>query len=406
MGYAKELLIRRQELGARVGETDDAVCDSCFADPYVQEWVRTNADRNDCTFCGRSEPNCAVDIDEVWELISFGLRQEWDHAEEWSSHVAQYTSYDVADSFDPELFANDDLRTAFIDTFSDWAFCERDPYGLSQDRAYAVGWEQFCEHVKHRTRFLFQVEPGTEQKEHWSYDGVSVGALLGAVAESCSASGLIQRIAEGTSIYRARLDLPTVSFSHASELGTAAADDHRHPNRMSPAGIPMFYGAFSAETAIAETFDPAADKATEVIATVGTFVPSRDLRVLDLSQLPDMPSICEEGSAARRADARFLRAFARDISQPVPRDDRVHVEYVPTQIVCEYFRRLYRDDEGVLDGIVFPSARRGGEAAVVLFVEHDACVDAPGSGKDRLELRLTDRHLFGPGLASLVAPAR
>ncbi|KTE15559.1 hypothetical protein ATE71_07390 [Sphingopyxis sp. H115] len=92
---------------------------------------------------------------------------------------------------------------------------------------------------------------------------------------------------------------------------------------MSPTGIPMFYGAFDADTAWAENFDPALHAGQ--VASVGTFRPTRDLKVLDLAQLPPVPSIFDSERRNLLNTLRFLHRFADDVSKPIARDGREHM---------------------------------------------------------------------------------
>ena len=59
----------------------------------------------------------------------------------------------------------------------------------------------------------------------------------------------------------------------------------------------------------------------------------------------------------------FLAGFARDIAKPIVRDERVHQDYVPTQVVTEFIRFVLRPSA---DGVAYPSARADG-TNVVLF---------------------------------------
>jgi len=64
----------------------------------------------------------------------------------------------------------------------------------------------------------------------------------------------------------------------------------------------------------------------------------------------------------------FIENFVTSISTPVKKDGSEHVEYVPSQVVSEYFAKVFRDALGEqIDGIVFPSAVRPGGRNVVLF---------------------------------------
>ena len=83
------------------------------------------------------------------------------------------------------------------------------------------------------------------------------------------------------------------------------------------------------------------------------------------------------------------------MSAPIEHDDRVHIDYVPTQVVGEYLRHLFRGAEGrPVDGIAWESAQRASGRNVVLFVRNELCLEpdepAPAGFWDegKLALRL------------------
>jgi hypothetical protein len=73
----------------------------------------------------------------------------------------------------------------------------------------------------------------------------------------------------------------------------------------------------------------------------------------------------------------FLYDFVRDLGANVEPGDREHVDYVPTQVVTEWFRSAFKYEGSRIDGIYYPSAARRGGMSIVLFA-------------DRNDLRLTD----------------
>jgi hypothetical protein len=71
-----------------------------------------------------------------------------------------------------------------------------------------------------------------------------------------------------------------------------------------------------------------------------------------------------------RRDAQFFRDLVEDFTRPIERDDRIHIEYVPTQVFTEYCRLAWHgefESSSPLEGIIYPSARRPGQLAIVLF---------------------------------------
>jgi hypothetical protein len=136
---------------------------------------------------------------------------------------------------------------------------------------------------------------------------------------------------------------------------------------MSPSGVVMTYAADDAETAVAETADEPGTFA------VGTFVIERDALILDLTRLPHPPSVFAELSDTLEYDPRlqlnFLHSISRDISKPIARDNRVHIEYVPTQVVTEYVRTIVRVSGRRVDGIRYHNSRKNAGTALVLFAD-------------------------------------
>ena len=94
-----------------------------------------------------------------------------------------------------------------------------------------------------------------------------------------------------------------------------------------------------------------------------------------------MPSIFDERHAGDRRWAMFMRDFRRDFTQAIVRDDRVHVAYVPTQAVTEYFRTAVSKDGKAIKGISYRSAREGGKICHVLFADQSSVVGAPAAGE-------------------------
>ena len=150
---------------------------------------------------------------------------------------------------------------------------------------------------------------------------------------------------------------------------------------MSPAGIPMFYGAFDSETAIVET--TSGKDVTGQIATTGVFKNVKTLKILDLTTLPEVPSLFDESRNYLRSILIFMREFVRDLSRPISKDGMVHIDYVPTQMFTEYIRYVHQDINGDnINGIIYPSSQKAGGKAIVLFLENKNCVDKPSAGSN------------------------
>jgi hypothetical protein len=95
---------------------------------------------------------------------------------------------------------------------------------------------------------------------------------------------------------------------------------------------------------------------------------TRTIRVLDLTDLPYVSMFDPVlGNLDEWAD--FMGAFIRDFQRPVSADGEHHYEYVPTQIVTEYFRAGL-GATGKIDGVKYRSVKKGGGVCVVLFTDN------------------------------------
>jgi hypothetical protein len=97
-------------------------------------------------------------------------------------------------------------------------------------------------------------------------------------------------------------------------------------------------------------------------AICGVFKPTRNLRVIDLSKNFDIPSLFDEHKRERRSDIKFLIDFISEFTKPIDRTDRAHVDYVPTQIVTEFIRYIFKTEDNVsVDGVIYPSSKNNGK---------------------------------------------
>ncbi len=79
---------------------------------------------------------------------------------------------------------------------------------------------------------------------------------------------------------------------------------------------------------------------------MGTFRARRPARIVALSTPPAVPSLYDPEHRHLRPGLIFLRHFVSEISKPFVRDDRIHIEYVPTQVVTEWLRTRFDPGPG------------------------------------------------------------
>lgn len=246
----------------------------------------------------------------------------------------------------------DRLYYALLRNLTDETWCEYDWLSLDRDVALKMSWERFCETVKHQRRFFFHAT-GTDDR-----DSYTPASLLTAIARASEYLGLISEIPAGTKLWRARTDLTSRKKAVAADFGPPPVHLALQSNRMNPPGIPMVYLASTAKTALRET--------RSRTARVGQWEANRALRVLDLRDLPPIPGVFAEESRQERLMIRFLHHFADDIMTPVERDERVHIDYLPSQVITEYLRD-FEFNGGQLDGIAYGSTVDRGRWNVALF---------------------------------------
>ena len=288
---------------------------------------------------------------------------------------------------------HDTLLLTLCSGLGDETWCRRDPFSLAEHERLRISWEEFCDLVKHDRRFFFGDHRRSDDERQFDdgqlYDPAD---LLTEMAEWCRDQNLARLLAAGTALYRARFQKSAETLTTARQLGPPPADKAIMSNRMSPPGIVMFYVSESPDTALRET---ANDEGGFMVAEFRT---RRDAVILDLGAAPPIPSLFETIPDSLPYDPRvpttFLRYFASDISRPIARDDRQRIEYIPTQIVTEYFRTHFQHDGKALEGIRYMSARHPGHYSLVLFsTQEDVMSDeTPATGTNPwIELAGYDR---------------
>lgn len=384
MGYAKNAMMEEQSRGW--ASLDKTVCAACVSDEDLKKLIRSSSDDEPCSYCRRSP---SAPFDSLMTAIDQGISSEWQDANDaglfWDGREGGWQGVDVTDTYDLfhdeiDVFENEELRRDVIGAYSMYT-CEwvpRDFERLPHDEVLENCWERFSAMVKHATRYVFLLDQQMQQSDDDDPDYLPPGRFLQELDRLVKELNLIQELPAGSVFYRVRRHQADLIVRTPGGLAAPNPREARFPNRMSPAGIPMFYGARDVATCLAE-LGPTAD---EPCSTAGAFRTARAVHVLDLTRIPEVPGLFAPPSKLKqkRARLRFLREFAQDVSRPVARDEFNHIEYVPTQVVTEYFRRAFRTRNGqAIHGILYPSAQRAGGVCCVLFFEkHQTCNIHPG----------------------------
>ena len=357
-------------------------------DYAIREFIEESKSETSCSYCdAESEEPIAVSLYDLVEFIEEAVRTEWNTADDeglpYDSGEGGYqlatplSSWELlAEETDLEPANDDELLQHLADGLSASGWVQKDFYALSPFDRLRLGYDWFAEELKHSRRYFFGPGP-TEEEDS---DTVSPADLLELIGRTAEGLGLVRELNDA--IYRARPHAEGEQPDSARALGAPPVEFALSANRMSPAGISMFYGSLDAATAAAEA--AGADPEESPAITVARFSALRPLRVLDLTELPEVPSAFDVARRDTRPQIAFLRHFVSKLREPVVRDRSEHVEYVPTQVVCEYLRSRFRCEDGnPVDGVLYSSVRHPGGTSLVLFADNDGARDVPGSVADK-----------------------
>ncbi len=156
---------------------------------------------------------------------------------------------------------------------------------------------------------------GDEYEEEGHPDYLPVGDVLDEIGAVIRDADMIKPIKKAKRIWRVRPHRELKKPIKETEFTSPPVEKATKPNRMSPAGIAMFYGAEDFDTASCEIVDPGKEKGKKV--TGGCFATLVELRILDLVDIPLIPSFFDEKKTKSRNDLLFLSRFARDLAGPI-----------------------------------------------------------------------------------------
>lgn len=364
MGLAKSELIEAQERGW--SGVDRFVCADCVEDASLKGLIEGSAQVYQCDYCGRSsiEPIAApVDVllGTIFEVVAAYFHEPADAGVPWDrGYLVDALDFgDVLDrlGFDghPELMGDvvgAEANGGYWVPAADGHWATAHDHEVMRD-----SWASFSHAVKHETRFHFYQTGSSEGQE------IAARDMLSALGERLKP--LVKRLDAGQSVYRVRKRRRDETWEPtAKSLGAPSAESAR-AGRMNPAGIAYLYTSVQVETALRETDSW---KRTSLSVFVAEFKLTEDLVVLDLTESLDLPSIFDLARKQEREDILFLQEFVSNVSQVVERDGSEHIDYVPSQVVCEYMAQVFETESGLrIRGILFPSAVHPGGKNLVVF---------------------------------------
>lgn len=337
------------------------LCRNCINDQPLSDTIeRESLWENDapCSYCESAEPT--ISIDQLAQIVIDPLRSYLEIGDEPPSYYGGYAQegellhYVIQDELGIDEPPAADLVTALIEKDpydprdGDMPFFQSDQLYQRIDLSpwdYQESWNEFSARIKHFRRFF-----DDETR-------ISIARIFGDPGSERALALPIIEIGPGTrveTVFRARRaetkqDIEDILEEPSKNLGSPPPAI-TPAGRMNAAGIPVFYGALSKETAISEVRPYVGS-----MVVVGCFAPTETMHILDLSRigLGFTGSFFAPDYEDRATRLRFLESFHSIISRPVSPNNET-LEYLPTQVVAEYVSNVLG-----IDGILFASAQVG-----------------------------------------------
>lgn len=281
MGRMKAFMMEMEDKGDwPSGLEHKKVCTHHFDDPYLNKKIEKYGEHGECSYCGHKGTVCSMQT--LMEQVSFKIHMYFDDVNDACllyadsfyddenevipgfKRVGEYIAPKEAEYFESTLDLmedlglvtdDDELNKDIEDVFSTEEWIERDILHEDHRRALFDQWKQFANAVKHSRRYTFLATPeflplikGDEKTEKKD--------ILSSLKELVVVQKLVRTLKEGTTLYRARR-VKDKSKKYVFSDITAAPDDVATVNRMSPAGVSLFYASFNKSTAVDECYgDP------------------------------------------------------------------------------------------------------------------------------------------------------
>lgn len=352
---------------------DSFVCDNCFEDPGLIAFIRNNVCAQKCQFFSATgDVSIAASVADVSEHFIECLLREYSLAADELGLTDLKESL-ISQQWDAQDLALDELALEFpqdnmelllpllFSEYYDDGWCKRNPYGLDDSEWSRYSWERFCYSIMHKRRFFFL----SQGQDSYDPEVYSPREVLSTIFDYAQNMGLFKELPAGHQLVRARFEGSGPPLETPRELGLPPAENAIQSNRMSPAGIPMFYACDDEETALRETASGPGRFAT------GRFETLRPITILDLTGIPPVPSLFQDipdsAEVIPRRALTFLHHVAEEMSRPIERDDKVHINYIPTQVVTEFIRDQVTWGDTQIEGIRYDSSVHPGHVSYVLF---------------------------------------
>lgn len=313
------------------------ICEDCFLDEELRSEINANAViEGICDVCGKKGK--VMDFSEfhgffiaLLELCSPTADSNKTIVDIVQDDWHFFKDKEVAKVLLADVIATNNLDYSIVDfvNYTDEIY----------DRV-AV-WDRLKTSVKEKSRFF------TNMEEFAQYDYLTAGKSLHV----------------GQKLYRSRITPVGQKKIRCDKMG-CPPKELATAGRANPIGIPYLYLSDSAKTTYFEVRAVYLDQ-----LSVGTFRIERELELVDFIYEVNLFLAYIDGTTSLKEiviKKKIIDAISDDLSKPLRRYDS-ELEYVPTQLICEYCKQIVG-----ADGISFESSLHKGGRNYVLFDDSSA----------------------------------
>jgi len=385
MGYAKNKYIEDQERVYSTG-SDIYFCQKHFGDNDIKRYIqKLGTFEKECSFCkdyDQEEPSVTINSDVLLDVVVACICRSYDHPANGLAYRSAEGGYrgDVYDTLELlneiiPLDADYEVLEYLADEIIQTEWTEGEFYCNSYSEELSYLWNDFSHLIKHKVRYLFKEIAPNQHEDGYHNEPHSI---LESIGNSIIKLNLFVNLPEKTNlfnqdvvIYRARQHASTQEVESCKDVGSPPSEK-ASSNRFSAEGISMFYGAENEKTAIGEIIDR--EQPTDFIS-IAVFYPATELTLIDLRNINEIGFFNFEAIDLYEP-SRFLSSFVHQVSIKIDKNQNRRIEFVPSQVVTEYFRHVLPSKAGItINGIIYKSAQNKGCDCYVIFADSEQCKD-------------------------------
>ena len=349
------------------GHSNKLICHDCVSDYALTSFIKANGKIQTCSYC-KKRKKC-IPLEELMAPIMDGIRFMYSRAidelpvDEGEFVGNTYTTEDILSVVSGIIGPSfEEIIDDIISIIGNEIWCDANPFDEAEDEIEFDQWQKFCTLVKEKMRYVF-----FEAKNDDAF-GASPIVILDFISACINHIGLKTKIDKATKMYRCRMSKDEKYYSTITDF-CPPPSEKTPAGRMNAQGIPVLYLALDPDTAIMEVDTP-----DRQFASIASYRVEDSISVLDLTKLETIkiPSIFDCEGRPKISTIRFLKRFNEQISQ---KPSIEQIDYVPTQIVTEYFRFLCRDKKSQFQGILYNSSKNKGGKCLVLFLSREEVIN-------------------------------